>query len=116
MDDTIWRYYREQCVPPTARGRSWDHCYGFFRRHREDLADQQDTEVVDAAALHLGCYLASWGMYRGPFLREHTHEVHKPVIRVLTSTQFSDLWQPDLGIRREDIELVGMIMDLVKNG
>ena len=111
LNDTIRRYYREQCVPPNARGRSWDHCHRFFRKH----VDRGDLLCVeDHAALHLGFYLASWGMHRGRFLREHAYTVHKPVIHVLASSRFSDLWQPDLGTRREDIELAGMIMDLVK--
>ena len=112
LDQPIRQYYKEQCLPPDARGRSWDHCYGFFQKNRESLLE---VEVQDAAALHLGCYLTSWGMYRGRFLRKHAYTVHKPVIRVLASSQFSDLWQPDLGSTpSEDIKLAGTIMDLVE--
>ena len=113
LNDTIRKYYAEQCDHPNGRGRSWDHCYGFFREHRGDLVDQQDTDVEDAAALHLGCYLASWGMYRGPFLREHAYTVHKPVVRVLASDRFSSLWQRDIGMRDED-DQAGTIMELVE--
>ena len=109
LDQTIRRYYKEQCGRPDARGRSWDHCYGFFQENREDL-----LEVQDAAALHLGFYLASWGMYRSPFLREHAYTVHKPVIRALASPPFSILWQRDVGARDNDDELAATIMDLVK--
>ena len=111
LDQTIRRYYEKQCGRPDARGRSWDHCYGFFQKNREDLLD---VEVQDTAALHLGCYLASWGMYRSPFLREHAYTVHKPVIRALASPPFSILWQRDVGARDNDDQLSGTIMDLVK--
>ena len=112
LDKSIRNYYEEQCVDPTAGGRAWDHCNLFFRKRWKDL----DVPCVqDIAALHLGCYLASWGMYRrSSFLSERAYTVHKPVISVLASCQFSELWQRDIGAQDEDIELVGTIMELVE--
>src|ERR1700724_165165 len=46
---------------PHDRDRSWEHCYRYFR--------SADASTIrkdhDQAALQLGFYLASWGMYRG---------------------------------------------------
>ena len=75
---TIDRYYDQQCGrDPDGRGLSWEHCYEFFREHRGDL-----RRVRDTAALQLGSYLASWGMYRGSsFLLQRPYTAHLPVIR-----------------------------------
>ena len=110
--DYIRKYYKEQCVDPTAGGRAWDYCNLFFQERWEDL----DVPCVqDIAALHLGCYLASWGMYRASsFLSQRAYTVHKPVMSVLASRQFSELWQRDIGGQDQDIELAGTIMELVK--
>ena len=112
LDKNIRNYYEEQCVDPTAGGRAWDHCNLFFRKRWKDL---DVPSVQDIAALHLGCYLASWGMYRSSsFLSKRAYTVHKPVMSVLGSCQFSALWQRDIGAQEEDIELAGTIMELVK--
>lgn len=107
---TIGRYWDEQCRDPDGRGRSWEYCYEYFREHCGNLRQVPE----DTAALHLGFYLASWGMYRGPFLREHAYTVHKPVIRALVSRQFSNLWQHDVGTHDADVELATAIMELAR--
>ena len=112
LGQTIGRYYDEQCVrDPDGRGRSWEHCYRFFREHCGDL-----RQVEDTAALHLGFYLASWGMYRGSsFLLQRAYTAHLPVIRALASPKFSNLWQLDVGTHDDDVELVATIMALVES-
>ncbi|WP_419160985.1 hypothetical protein [Candidatus Palauibacter sp.] len=109
LDQTIGRYYDECARDPDGRDRSWEHCYRFFRKHRSDL-----LEVERDAALQLGFYLASWGMYRGSaFLLQHTYTVHIPVIRALASSQFTRLWQVDVGTNGDHIGLASTIMDVV---
>lgn len=109
QDQYILKYYAEQCQGATARGRSWDYCNRFFREHWRDL-----ESVQDIAALHLGCFLASWGMYRGSsFLSQRAYTVHEPVIEVLASPKFSELWQRDIGSDDEDIALAGTIKEVV---
>ncbi|MBP3710404.1 MAG: hypothetical protein J6I73_08405 [Treponema sp.] len=44
------------------RYKSWEHCYAFFYEHHNRLCK---ADILDKAALHLGMYLASWGMFRG---------------------------------------------------
>ena len=113
LDRTIRKYYREQCLGPDARGRSWDYCNRFFREHWRDL---RRKKTQDAAALHLAFYLASWGMYRpSSFLFQRAYTVHKPVIGVLASSRFSELWERDnIGTEAKDIALAGMIMELAE--
>ena len=102
--------FHNQCQPgQDGRHRSWENCYKFFRDHRTNL-----QQVEDTAALHLGFYLASWGMYRGSsFLLQRSHTAHKPAIRALASPQFSILWQHDVGRSTADVRLAATIMDLV---
>ena len=108
FDQTIGTYY-EECGE-NGRYRSWDHCYNFFQKHHENLLD-----VLDCAALQLGFYLASWGMYRGStVIRNYDYTIHRPVICVLASSDFKDLWQRDVGAHDNDIGLVATIMKLVK--
>ena len=111
LDQTIGTYY-EQCVRnPDGRYRSWEHCYGFFREHCRDLLPADNT-----AALQLGFYLASWGMYRGSsFLLQHTYTAHIPAIHALASPQFSNLWQCDVGTHDDHVELAATIMALVES-
>ena len=109
LDQTIGRYYDDCARDPDGRYRSWEHCYRFFREHRHDL-----LRVGGEAALHLGFYLASWGMYRGSaFLLQRSYTAHIPVIRALASPQFTKLWQVDVGTHDDHIGLAPTIMDAV---
>ena len=109
LDQTICDFYGKRDRDPHSRYRSWEHCYGFFQEHHKEL-----LEVKNDAALHLGFYLASWGMYRGSsFLLQHTYTVHVHVIDALASPQFRNLWQHDVGSHEDHVELAQTIMDLV---
>ena len=46
---------------PNARYLSWEHCYKVFAPHIGKSPTDKDADFL---ALHLGFYLASWGMYR----------------------------------------------------
>lgn len=111
LGQAICTYFDRREANPDCRYRSWEHCYGFFQGHCRDL-----LRVEDTAALQLGFYLASWGMYRGSsFLLQHTHTAHLPVIRVLASLQFSKLWHHDVGGHDHDIELAPTIVALLES-
>lgn len=57
--------------PSRRRERSWDFCYTHFRDH------PRPTEVMELSCLHLGYYLASWGMLRGSsYLFQETNALH----------------------------------------
>jgi hypothetical protein len=73
---------------PNHRYRSWEHCFGYFQRFREKKPFDLDT-----AALHLGFYLASWGMYRGStFLLWKDYQIHAPAVSVLIDPAYRALW------------------------
>lgn len=52
---------------PRARYTSFDYCFNYFQSHREQgkLPDLLRGEALQLSCLHLGFYLASWGMLRG---------------------------------------------------
>lgn len=56
------------------RYNSWNHCYAAF-------AEIEDEKLL---SLHLGFYLASWGMYRGSSkLLERDYLVHVDAIKII---------------------------------
>ena len=91
------------------RNRSWEHCYCYFRNTgRDGLAADRDH-----AALQLGFYLASWGMYRGSgFLLKHAYTVHQRVIDLIAESRFGGLWGADFGARETDDRFVPTIIEL----
>jgi hypothetical protein len=85
----IERYLEPIKHDPNQRYKSWDHCYYFFRNYKSF----NSNEHYDHASLHLGMYLASWGMYRGStFLLQKDYKIHYPVIIALLDPAFSVLW------------------------
>jgi hypothetical protein len=91
------------------RYRSWEHCYQFFQqvgpsglaKHRQD------------AAMQLGFYLASWGMYRGgSFLLQRAYTVHLAAIDCLSDPRWSRLWSCEFGASDDDEKKVGDIVEL----
>lgn len=58
---------------------SWNKCYDYFQNIYFKNKSDDDT-----AALHLGFYLASWGMYRGSsFLLQNDYKIHIGVVTIL---------------------------------
>jgi hypothetical protein len=91
-----------------TRFKSWEHCYSFFR----NVGSSGITAQREQAALQLGFYLASWGMYRGPsFLLRHDYKVHLPVVDCLISSRFAPLWEREFGSEPDDAELVPIILE-----
>lgn len=58
----VLEFYDSIRTDSQHRYKSWEHCYAYFYTHKGQL---HNTEILDKAALHLGMYLASWGMFRG---------------------------------------------------
>jgi len=61
------------------RFNSWDTCFNYFQQEYFKNKSNDDT-----AALHLGFYLASWGMYRGStFLLQNDYTIHIGIVKIL---------------------------------
>lgn len=82
----------------SQRYASWDHCFNYFQKAYEEdrLSGLSSGQELQNSCLHLGFYLASWGMYRGkaPLLKKSAFAL-APVIEVIISSS-SDLWCIDV--------------------
>jgi len=80
---------------PAHRFKSWENCFIYFhwlKAHPNSIARN-----IDLACLHLGFYLASWGMYRGKsFLLKKSFQVHRKCIKELMKRKYSILWNSDV--------------------
>lgn len=70
------------------RFNSWRNCYQYFQN-----IYFKDEGSDDTAALHLGFYLASWGMYRGStFLLQNDYTIHVEVVKVIKKYSANDIY------------------------
>lgn len=82
----ILSFYGRLQQDPHHRFRSWEHCYGYFQ------SNEINEEEVDTACLHLGFYLASWGMYRGSsFLLQKDCFVHRRAVEEILNPKYKVL-------------------------
>lgn len=111
IQQRIRAYHDALAADEHHRFRSWEHCYGFFRRHAPGELMGRRHE----AALHLGFYLASWGMYRGSgFLLGRAYTVHLGVIDRLAEPRFRPLWEREFGAGEADPALVPTVLAAVR--
>jgi hypothetical protein len=85
-----------QARGPTARYASFDYCFNHFQSYREAGAAQlASPDVIELSCLHLGFFLASWGMLRGSSdLLQRSLKYLEPPVTVLASAS-SDVWGID---------------------
>ena len=83
----INKFFKRLTTQINGRYASWEHCYVFFK----DFFKSENKDL-DAAALNLAFYLASWGMYRGSsFLLQHDYKIHKDLIEnIIDKEKISD--------------------------
>jgi hypothetical protein len=107
IHEKISAYFEEVLGDPHHRYRSWEHCYRYF----QDVTPQGLAAQREHAALQLGFYLASWGIYRGStFLLQHAYTVHLSVVDCLALPRFA-LWEREFGADAADVDLVTLILD-----
>ncbi len=88
------------------RGKSWEYCYEFFRNYKKF---QNDDELLDHAALHLGFFLASWGMLRGSsFLLQKDYKFYIPIVKILIDPKYDRLWDFDFSgkAKKQNIDIL----------
>lgn len=98
-------YFSKVTRDPSGDWLSWWHCHKAFCSLIDAHASggRVDADALDAMALNLAFYLASWGMYRGSsFLTRKDYTVHAGAIEILLGYQ--DLKRlPVAGLRDEEI-------------
>lgn len=94
---------------PKERYASFDYCYNYFYSFykNEQLRELVSDENIQKSCLHLGFYLASWGMYRGSsFLLERSSAFLKDLV-ISISKMNPKLWEIDVDSYTDDnIELL----------
>jgi hypothetical protein len=65
---------------PAARYASFDYCFNYFQEARDNHETTRlaHDDRLELSCLHLGFYLASWGMMRGSG-GLHGHSLHELV-------------------------------------
>jgi hypothetical protein len=80
---------------PLRRYASFDYCFNYFQSYREQDRAEELAENMQVSCLHLGFYLASWGMFRGrSVLLTRSVSQFEPVIKLIARTPRS-IWQID---------------------
>ena len=82
---------------PTARYASFDYCFNYFQLHREQatLPELLRGDALQLSCLHLGFYLASWGMLRGSAdLLQRSVKILVPLIEVVANSP-REIWEMD---------------------
>jgi len=80
--------FRKEWIGKGDRGRnhrfrSWEYCYKAFGMAFVGKKKPSPKDI-DALALQLAFYLASWGMYRGSsFLLQRDYKVHIPAVMIV---------------------------------
>ena len=104
---------------PDTRYRSWEWCRKAFLEGKKEYwkkgtTDKKKKEIIDYLALHLGFYLASWGMYRGSsFLLKRDYKTHIRVVELILDKRYQILWNIDYSsLKGKDID---NICDLIFN-
>ena len=105
IEATVGRYLRDR--DPSARYASFDYCFNHFQQHRTAVANWGEPTGMEVSCLHLGFYLASWGMLRGSsdlLQRSARHLV--PLIETIAEAP-AEVWDLDLdGYEPAGIDLV----------
>ena len=93
ISETVMRYFEPTLNNPYHRYRSWENCYRYFRERRHGNL----LTITDLDCLHLGFFLASWGMFRARgFLLNKSYHIHIPIIEELLKADYQRLWNLDI--------------------
>jgi hypothetical protein len=82
---------------PSGRYASFDYCFNYFQGFREGgaIGDVTAPANLQLSCLHLGFYLASWGMLRGSsVLLRKSLSYYVPVIEAIAKTD-AGAWEID---------------------
>lgn len=86
---------------PLARYASFDYCFNYFQEFK-DKKDHAIENNIQISCLHLGFYLASWGMYRGSAdILQKSVKIFEPVIKYIASKK-CNVWGIDVDNYSED--------------
>ncbi len=106
ISETVDTFYDEIRNDPNHRYKSWEHCYSYFQSNKAKDIDHQ-------ASLHLGFYLASWGMLRASFLLQKNYKVHTEVVKILLDKKYIPLNTVTLE-KFDNEDNINLLFDMIK--
>jgi hypothetical protein len=102
IESNLRRYLGDR--NPASRYSSFDYCFNYFQSHHETgcINEVSTGEALQLSCLHLGFYLASWGMLRGSSqLLQRSVRSFVPVVEALVAAP-PELWTLDVNGYSED--------------
>lgn len=94
-------YSKDEGHYPLARYASFDYCFNYFQgfKDKKEIAHKNN---IQNSCLHLGFYLASWGMYRGStFLLQKSVKIFEQLIEYIASEE-CNVWGIDVNNYTDD--------------
>ncbi len=89
------------------RYMSFDYCYGYFYKHHKNSEYFVLKDNIEKSCLHLGFYLASWGMYRGSTeLLKTSFKIYEPLIKQVIAKQKAHAWAIDVNNYEENKKIL----------
>jgi hypothetical protein len=99
---TLEGFYTKLTSHNNDRFRSFEHCYLFFQKLKKDNSFSKNR---DFSMLHLGFYLASWGMYRGSsFLLQKDFKMFNKIIEIILNKKYDELWSLEQNISLKNVD------------
>jgi hypothetical protein len=82
---------------PTGRYSSFDYCYNYFYSFHKNPRELGSKQNIEKSCLHIGFFLASWGMYRGSttVLQKNAKYYKKLVEEVIAKKESTLYWDID---------------------
>lgn len=117
--DNIYNFYHK-AEQPNHRYKSWEWCYVYFHNNKESLRAARGN-LPDLALLHLGFYLASWGMFRGStVLLQKDFKIYADLLDELLDEKYDILWcwnDDDISSKNRNIFIMTLLkaVSVVKN-
>lgn len=86
-------YSKDEGRHPLARYASFDYCFNYFQgfKNKKEIAKNN----IQNSCLHLGFYLASWGMFHNSFLLQKSIKFYEPLVEYIAE-QENDFWKIDV--------------------
>lgn len=113
VTDILSMYYSQTRMDHHHRFKSWEHCYSFFQNNFKYL---KKADVFDYGCLHLGFYLASWGMLRGSsFLLQKDYKVNGYFLtNVVMNTDYYRFFDQSESLEYKNIEGIDQLVSQTK--
>jgi hypothetical protein len=109
IESTIQSYFGALEQDEHHRYRSWEHCYRYF----QGMGPSGLAKDRHHAAIQLGFFLASWGMYRGgSFLFQRAYTAHLPAVDCLCDPRWAPMWDNEFGSRADDEGKINTVLEL----